>query len=148
MLNREQLPEFIRRVAELRADSQRLWGTMDAGKMLAHLIFMMETSLGQHEVPDRSTPVVRTLGRLIVFELMTKWPKGKFKSYDFQMPADPGDFPKQQAALIRLMERFVNEAEADPDRKTLSPLLGKITLRQWSRVHAVHNNHHLRQFGV
>ena len=78
---------------------------------------------------------------------MTTWPKGRFKSFDFQLPAPAGEFPRQQAELIRLMERFVAELEANPRRKTLSPLLGMITLKQWSRVHAVHNHHHLRQFG-
>jgi oxepin-CoA hydrolase/3-oxo-5,6-dehydrosuberyl-CoA semialdehyde dehydrogenase len=147
-LNREMLPWFIERVAKLRADTPRQWGTMDAARMVQHLIFMTETSLGMHEVPDRSTPIVRKMGWWLVFCLFTTWPKGRYKSFDFQMPAPAGEFPVQQAALIRLMECFVAELEATPERKTLSPLLGMITLKQWSRVHGVHNAHHLRQFGV
>jgi len=147
-LDRDSLPEFIRRVASLRADTPRQWGTMDAARMVQHLIFMTEVSLGLQEVPDRSTPIVRKIGWWVVFCLMTNWPKGKFKSFDFQMPSPAGDFPAQQAELIRLMERFVAELEKNPERKTLSPLLGLITIRQWSRAHAVHDNHHLRQFGA
>ena len=111
LLNRGSLPVFIQRVANLRADTPRQWGTMDTSRMIQHLIFMTE-------------------------------------SFDFQLPSPSSDFPAQQAEFIRLMERFVAEFETNPDRKTLSPLLGMITIRQWSRVHGVHNNHHLRQFGV
>ncbi len=147
-LNRETLPEYIERVAKLRADTQGQWGSMDAARMIQHLIFMTETSLGLREVPDKSTPIVRKIGWWLVFCLMTTWPKGRFKSFDFQMPSPAGDFPAQQAELIRLMERFVVQLETNPERRTLSPLLGPITIQQWSRVHGVHNSHHLRQFGV
>lgn len=147
-LNRENLPGFIARVASLRVDTPRQWGKMDAAHMVQHLIFMTETSLGLRQVEDRSVPVFRVFIWWFAFNWMTTWPKGKLKSFAFALPEPAGDFPAQQAALIRSMEDFVKALEAAPDRRALSPLLGMITIKQWSRVHGVHNDHHLRQFGV
>ena len=147
-LDRGTLPMFIDRVVRLRADTPRLWGKMDAAHMVQHLVFMTETSLGLREVPDRSKPILRVFVWWFAFCWWTTWPRGKAKSFDFALPAPVGDFASQQAALIRLMEQFVTRLEADPARRTLSPLLGMITLKQWSRAHGVHNDHHLRQFGM
>jgi hypothetical protein len=46
------------------------------------------------------------------------------------------------------MNLFVDELERSPDKTGVNPGLGRIPLTKWSRVHGVHNDHHLRQFGV
>jgi hypothetical protein len=42
----------------------------------------------------------------------------------------------------------VQAVEADPNRRTLDPWLGMIALREWSKVHGLHLDHHLKQFGI
>jgi hypothetical protein len=147
-LNRKTLPQFIGRVQALCADTPRQWGTMDVTRMLRHLNFSADMSLGVEQVEDLSTPIVRDLTYLVLFKWVTKWPKGKMKAPDFVTPPPKGDFAFEQGELIRRLNLFVDELERSPDRTGVNPGLGRIPLTKWSRVHGVHNDHHLRQFGV
>ena len=55
----EDAPQFIGRVQALCADTPRQWGTMDVTRMLRHLNFSTDMSLGVEQVEDLSTPIVR-----------------------------------------------------------------------------------------
>lgn len=147
-LNRATLPEFEKRVRALLPDSRRLWGKMDAARMVRHLIYTFENSLGIEKVDRRVNPVVRALIFFVFFQLITTWPKGKIKGPDFVTPPPKGDFASEQNELLRLMEQFVGAFEQNPARVEVNPGMGGISLAKWSRVHGVHSDHHLRQFGV
>ena len=56
--------------------------------------------------------------------------------------------PEERERLLAAMGRFVKAAERDPDRRSLNPLFGWLSLSTWTRFHARHLDHHLRQFGV
>jgi len=45
-------------------------------------------------------------------------------------------------------KRLVEQAESEPSRRVRHPFFGMLTLRQWQRMHALHMDHHLRQFGA
>ena len=147
-LDRTTLPQFIGRVKALRADTPREWGKMDATRMLRHLNFTADMSLGIEQIKDESKPIVRDLIYLLFFNWFTNWPKGKIKGPDFVTPPPKGDFTFEQNELIGKMTQFVDELERAPAKTSVNPGLGRIPLTKWSRVHGVHNDHHLRQFGV
>jgi len=147
-LDRATLAEFLRRIGEIQTDTPRRWGKMDATRSFRHLIFTLEMSLGIQQIEDRSKPLLRDLAYLVFFCWMTTWPKGKIKGPSFVTPAPKGDFDSERAELIRLNTQFVAELERNPERTGVNPILGAIPLTKWSRVHGVHTDHHLRQFGV
>lgn len=74
--------------------------------------------------------------------------EGQDEGTGFFTPPPKGDFASEQGELIRRMNLFVDELERSPDKTGVNPGLGRIPLTKWSRVHGVHNDHHLRQFGV
>ena len=59
-----------------------------------------------------------------------------------------GDIEEEKATLIAAMDRFVEAADKDPAAKALSPEFGWMRLDFWRKVHGIHTEHHLRQFGV
>jgi hypothetical protein len=135
-LDRTTLAFFHERLSRLTAASPRQWGAMDVARMLRHLTFSFEMSLGEQVVPDKTIPVVRELIFLLFFRWFTTW------------PAPEGPFDQERAAMVDRMWRFVDALEREPDKAAINPGLGAIPLAKWSRVHGVHLDHHLRQFGV
>jgi hypothetical protein len=50
--------------------------------------------------------------------------------------------------LLDAFDRFVAEAQQNPGRKTVSPVLGLTPMQYWTHALGVHLNHHYRQFGL
>lgn len=147
-LDRENLPYLIERVGRIKTAEQRRWGSLDPGGILGHFRQTLALSLGEvREAKDISIPVVRDVLAFLAFRVFTRWPGGVIKAPSYFTPP-PEAVERERAAVIALMERFVDEADRAPKRKTLSPLLGPITLDYWRRVHGKHFAHHFRQYGV
>jgi hypothetical protein len=147
-LDRSTLSFFHGRISRLTPASRRLWGEMDLPRALRHLTYAIEMSLGEQDVKDSSVPVVRDLLFAFAFRWFTNWPKGRLKAPAHTLPPAQGDVEAERAALVDRLWRFVDLLEREPDRRAVSPGLGSIPLTKWSRVHGVHLDHHLRQFGV
>ncbi len=144
--NRSSLQVFGDRLGKLSASSVRRWGSMSAGEMLEHLIFLFRVSLGEVEVEDRSTAISRSFVGYLVFRWIP-WPKGRLKTFPFMLPSSSGTVEEQKERLLETMRRFTEQLAQHPERVTLSPLLGPTTLRRWSLVHGKHTDHHFKQFG-
>ena len=147
-LDRDHLDYHQAKVNALRPDSKGLWGRMDVVHMVCHLRTSVAKSVDDRDVIDRSVPVVRTIGRWLVFGIFTTWPKGRFPSAPQMIPEPEGDLEQERRGLLEAYARFVEEAARHPDRKTMSPILGPTTMRYWTHAHGVHLNHHYRQFGL
>jgi hypothetical protein len=147
-LNAVNLDTLSSRVQSLTPDAEAQWGKLDATRMLRHLRRTIESSLEQVEAKDISKPVLRQIIRVLFFEVFTKWPGGKFKAPAYFTPPAEGAFEEEQTRLLDSMKTFAEECGTTPKRKTLSPLLGQITLSYWAHVHGVHMNHHFRQFSL
>jgi hypothetical protein len=147
-LDRTTLAFFHERLSRLTAATPRQWGAMEIERMLRHLTFSFEMSLGEQTVSDRAVPVVRDLLFVVFFHWFTTWPKGRFRGPAYTCPPPQGDFDVERAAVVDRMWRFVDSLEREPDKNATNPGLGAIPLTKWSRVHGVHMDHHLRQFGV
>lgn len=147
-LDREHLEYHQAKINRLTPASSGLWGKMDVVRMMCHLRTSVAKSVDDRGVIDRSIPIVRTLGRYLVFDTFTTWPKGRFKSSPQMLPEPEGTFEEERRQLLEAFDRFVTEAQRNPGRTTHSPVLGPITMQYWTHAHGVHLNHHYRQFGL
>lgn len=147
-LNAVTLPEFERRVNAIASTSQRRWGTMSPARMLAHLRIVCEISLEERETTDESRPWLMPIAFFLLFRLWTNWPTGRIKASPQFLDDSAQDLEAERARLIESMRRFVQRAQAEPGRVVLEPMLGRISLKKWERVHGVHSDYHLRQFGA
>lgn len=146
-LDRANLSGFLERLCAIRADTQPRWGRLTPAALMAHLRYSVEVSLGERDARDESNWFTRTVGRVVFFHWFTRWPRGVLKAKPGWTPLPRDDFETERHALVAAVERFVAAAEREPDRVTISPLLGPLTLAYWRRIHGVHFAHHLRQFG-
>ena len=142
------LPEFERRVKALGPTAPRQWGTMSVARMFAHLRIVLEISLEERETRDESRAWLMPILWVLLFRLWTNWPKGKIKASPQFLDESAEDVEAERAKVIEAMRRFVERSERDPGRIVLEPMLGRISLKKWQRVHGVHTDYHLRQFNA
>lgn len=146
-LDRAALPEFERRINAVGPNAQRRWGAMTPARMFAHLRIVFEISLEERETRDESRPWLLPVLWFLLFRLWTHWPKGLIKATPQFLDDSAEDLEAERALLLAAMRRFVDRAEEDPERLVLEPMLGRVALRKWRRIHGVHTDYHLRQFG-
>ena len=140
------LPEFERRVRACESTERRQWGAMTLAQMLAHLRIVFEISLEERETKDESRAWLMPILWVLMFRVWTNWPKGRIKASPQFLDDSAEDVEAERAQLIALMRRFVERSESDPGRIVLEPMLGRISLKKWGRVHGLHTDYHLRQF--
>jgi hypothetical protein len=135
------------RMAQLRPDSARLWGKMNAPQALAHCSAGVELALG-----DKKPPRVLA-GRVfgwIVKPLALK-DDAPMRRNSPTIPdlviQDERDLGRERERLAGLIDRF---AAGGPSGCTQHPhsFFGPLTPDEWAILMYKHLDHHLRQFGV
>lgn len=147
-LNRKTAPFFEERILQLRPEAVPQFGLMTPHVMIAHLDATFRVSLGSAPCDDISTPFLRNpIIRWLVINVMPL-PKGTMKAPASIVPEPSVSFEESRDALLHQLNAFLKAVEADPLQRTLDPWLGKISLADWGKIHGVHLDHHLSQFGV
>jgi transposase InsO family protein len=142
-----RVQEVKERIALLRPDSERLWGTMNAPQAVAHCSAGLELALG-----DKTPPRV-FVGRLfgwIVKPLALRDDEPMRRNSPTirdLVVRDERDLGTERERLLALIDRF---AAAGPAGCTRHPhsFFGRLTPDQWAILTYKHLDHHLRQFGV
>lgn len=141
--DRERL---LSRIATLRPDSSREWGTMTPAQMLCHCARALETATGDRPMTQKFLGKILTpLIRSSVF--------GE-KPFSKNSPTDPTfvvrdecDFAAERGKLTALIERFVQRGPASAGEATHA-FFGRMSGDEWGTLMHKHIDHHLRQFGV
>lgn len=142
--------DIKRRIMELRADSQRLWGSMTVAQTLAHCTSGLEMAMGVINPKRAPFPasVVGVLIKPLVF--------GNDKPIRRNSPSSPElfsaeptkcDFERERGSLIGAIDRFAKEGAACCSQHS-HPFFGRLQPQQWAILMYKHVDHHLRQFGV
>jgi len=119
------------------------WGRMSADQMVWHLNQALAASLGQLDLPPEKSPLPRPLMKLVVLNL--PWPKNAPTNPAF-VPAGTYDFAAECRRCLGLIGQLASTPLDAPD--STHPLFGRMSIRDSSRLHARHLDHHLRQFGL
>ena len=131
------------RIRQLRPDSQRRWGKMSVGQMLWHVNEAMEAALGRVQLPPTKAPLPRPLMKFIVINI--PWPKGAPTLPT--MGGGEGVRIRRGARTLSPAYRRLRAKRIDADWPS-SPMLGRMSGTDVTRLHAKHLDHHLKQFGV
>ena len=139
--------EVKERMAQLKPDSERLWGKMNPAQTLAHCSAAMEMAVGE-----------RTPPRILIGRLLGRWAKKSMILNEKPMPRNAGtdeslvvmderDLMVERQRLRELIDRF---ATGGPEKCTKYPhfFFGPLTPVEWAALMYQHLDHHLRQFRV
>ena len=143
----ERVEEVKRRMVNLKPDSERLWGKMNAAQAVAHCSAGLELAMG-----DRLPPRMflgRVIGRLVKSKVLGNDDPLRRNSATVQglVVADERDLRMERERLCGLIDRFV---AAGPKGCTTHPhgFFGRLTPEEWAILMYKHLDHHLRQFAV
>ncbi len=143
----DDLDALKARIALLRPDSDRQWGTMTVAQALAHCSLGVQTATGELR-PTRKL-IGRILGPMVKPKLFGDDEPMRRNSPTAKelMVRNQPDFTAEQARLIALLEQFF---AAGPQGCTSHPhaFFGIMTPGEWAILMHKHIDHHLRQFGV
>jgi hypothetical protein len=139
--------EVKARMAQLRPDSQRSWGKMNAAQAVAHCAAGLELAFG-----DRTPP------RMLIGRIVGPFVKPKVVGNDEPMRRnsptvkglviqDERNLATERDRFYLMIDRFVL---AGPGGCTDHPhsFFGRLTSQEWAILMYKHLDHHLRQFGV
>jgi hypothetical protein len=143
------LESLKRRLAMLRPDTQRRWGTLTPHEMVCHLgdaaAMVLRTRPRTVPISQRRRPLVKAL----TLWAPIPWPHGRPTNPMHDPRARgtrPSDFGRDLSrAIIGL------DALASAGADALDPahgLFGTMCLRDWQRWAYRHTDYHLRQFGL
>jgi hypothetical protein len=133
--------EMESRLALLRPDAARRWGTMTPDQMLWHLNQFLEFALGEGSYPRQKLP----MPVMRFFLLYMPWPKGA-PTHPAARAQTTYDFEAERQRCIALIDRFVRRPLDGPWPEDAA--WGTVSGTFASRVQAKHFHHHLTQFGA
>lgn len=141
--------EILRRLQQVRPDSQRQWGKMTPHQMICHLSDAFRMVMGAKAVKPRGGTLQQVIMKWGAMYAPIPWPKG-FKTLPEVDQAKGGtkpvDFQQDLNALVLLIEAFTERPQGT--QWPVHPIFGRLTEREWMRWGYLHMDHHLRQFGV
>jgi hypothetical protein len=139
--------EVKERIGQLRQDSQRQWGTMNAAQAAAHCSAAMEWAVGDTVAPRML--LGRIVGRIVKPMLLKDDAPMRRNSPTVKtlVVEDSRDIGTERKRLCGLIDRF---SKAGPGGCTTHPhsFFGRLTPEEWATLMYKHLDHHLRQFGV
>ena len=131
------------RLQTLRPDTTPRWGQMTVDQMLWHIGDGIEMTLGSKPAAPGKRPLPAPVMKLMVLYL--PWPKGAPTMPEL-VAKERHDFEAQRARCLQLLDALSTKRIDDP--WPAHPVLGSMSGRAWSRLHARHVDHHLKQFGA
>jgi len=146
IFDKEANRELIERLEKLTLESKALWGKMSVSQMVLHAQKPLDVALGKLMIK----------GGLLGF-LFGKMAKNSFlKNHGFSKnsPTAPQfkigwmpDFEKEKNELISKVRAF---GDKGPDiiANKKHPFFGEMTAEEWGKLHYIHLDHHLKQFGL
>lgn len=139
--------ELVKRLNNLSSDSQRLWGKMTIGQMLAHVNVSYDMAYTSNYPP--ATGLKKFFLKTFIKGFVTnekKYSKNSRTAPEF-LQTDEKEFEAERKKLID----YIYKVQADGTSKfegLPSPSFGVLTSKEWNNLFYKHIDHHLRQFGV
>ncbi len=144
--NPQDLVEIQTRLQQVRADSSRQWGKMNAHQMLCHLCDAFRNVAGERPTNWRGNWFTKHVLKWLALQAPMKWPPGVKTSPEADQEiggTKPVEFARDKADCEALMQRFVSSQSF-----VRHPMFGAMSYDEWMRWAYLHCDHHLRQFGV
>ncbi len=136
---------ILDRLARLRPESQRRWGTMTPNQMMCHLEDSLRCATGVTPTQSRGGLLANRVLRWIIIYVMP-WPKGRVQTAKEMLVTKPGEFEADRRRLQETLERAAVQGAGGT--WAAHPAFGDLAGRDYGALIHRHFDFHLRQFGV
>lgn len=139
----------MKRLERLTPESKPLWGEMTCPQMMGHLNMTIIYSMGKLPAfPSMDNWRSRNIIAPLILNGIIKLPKNLKPPRPAGTPPPPPPPDGNKALLKNVMEMFLKGMEEGSFKAPAHPAFGDIGAAGWAKMHVVHTDHHLRQFGV
>jgi hypothetical protein len=123
------------------------WGSLTRDRLIGHLAAALRYSMGRAgKAPRRDTWLIRRVVAPLFLSGILRMPRN-LKS-PFEHLENKGVSTGDLETLHALLEDYLRLAETGELSPEPHPVFGDIGVDGWARLHVLHFEHHLRQFGV
>lgn len=137
---------IISRIQNLSPESKALWGKMTVVQMLSHCQAPIDFAFGK--APMKVNFIMQILGKMLKGKVLNS---NEFKKNSPTAPAfirtGTYNFEEVKNGLIDRINTF-SELGQSAIKTTKHPFFGEMNYDEWSKLHTMHLDHHLKQFGV
>ncbi len=140
--------EILRRLANVRSDTPRLWGRMTAPQMICHLNDAFLGVMGDRPVALPTGFSFWPYLKWMVLYMPMKWPAGvptRPEVDQFIGGTPPSQFDRDMSSLLASIDKFTGQPRTF--RFVPHPMFKVMSESEWMRWAYLHTDHHLRQFG-
>jgi hypothetical protein len=144
-LDHDYVTELIARLGRLRPDTKPAWGSLTPDRMVGHLTATVRYSMGRgSSLRTSGNWFLRHIVGPLVINGIVRVPR------NVKTPArDNQDFPSGDAETLHaVLEEYLTLVQSDELQPAPHPAFGDIGVDGWAKMHVVHFEHHLRQFGL
>lgn len=138
--------EAVARLGGIEPDAKPAWGVLTRQGLYHHLADIVRFSMGKGgRMPDTSNWIMRRIVGPLTMNGVMRIPK------NLKTPMATGAPPSVQDDLETLhavLEEYLNLVQAGELNPRPHPAFGDIGVDGWAKMHVVHFEHHMRQFGV
>lgn len=148
-LDRAIAKDAIERLRRLKPDAKPKWGTMNGERLIRHLLWAINYSMGKHGQMHYTGNWVfeNIIGPLAVNGLLPLPKNVKFRTAEGKVDTDISEEGNIKD-LAEAIEEFIEKEETGTLKVPKHAAFGDIGPEGWSKLHVVHLKHHLKQFGV
>jgi hypothetical protein len=142
-LDHDYVERLIKSLGRIKPEARPAWGKLTPAGMVQHLADTIRYSMGRAgDLPNASTWLSRRIAAPLILHGILRIPKN-IKGFDYSVPMPAADIESLHAVLDEYLA-LVQAGELDPKPH---PFFGDIGVDGWARLHVIHFEHHLRQFG-
>jgi hypothetical protein len=139
----DYVTRLLFRLGRLKQDARPRWGKMTPRDLVRHLAQSLKYSMGRlGGAADRSNAVTRGIIKPLVLKRIVPI----MKNLKCTLPAD--NQTENLDSLHVLLEEYLALVQAGELHPCAHPALGPLDVDEWARLHVLHFEHHLRQFGI
>lgn len=149
IFNSDCYDTILRRIQDLKKDSQPIFGKMNVNQMLCHCADQLRMAMNFIIIPLEGNRISRYFKKQIALSF-DSIPPEKIETLDQvnqeKEGTPPVGFEDDKVNLVKLLEYLTQS----PDEYELQPhpMFGTLDKKQWGKLIFVHLDHHLKQFGV
>lgn len=147
IFNSADATQMIERINQLKSDTQPLWGTMNASKMLAHCNVSFE--MVYENIHQKPNFFVKFLLKTFIKNSVVNekpYPKNGNTAPAMVIKEDK-NFEAEKKRLVDYVSKTQALGESHFDGKE-SFSFGALNKTEWNNLFVKHLDHHLQQFGV
>lgn len=137
----------LKRLENLKANSQPKWGKMNAAQMLAHLNVAYD--LAFEKTKSNPSFIIKLMMKLFIKNVIVseKSYQNNSRTAPEFIVANERDFEKEKSLYIQNIKETEKKGLAYFEGKSNSSM-GKLTAIEWNNMFYKHTNHHFEQFGI